>query len=122
MRSDGMGNIILWTVVECDIGIIAGSLPMLRKMIRSLDPDRQSGDHPPQELTLLTVGRIKKRQRPIHDTDILVSIANGGDEHESAADDSSTREIFKVEQSDPDKAAEVGITEHRLRESAKGLH
>lgn len=31
-----MGNIILWSVVECGLGIIAGSLPMLRKLFRSL--------------------------------------------------------------------------------------
>ena len=100
--ADGMGNIILWTVVECDIGIIAGSLPMLRKLIKSLDTDQESNEWQPHELTLLTVGRIKGRHRPAHDTDLLVSIVA-----DSGADDSSTREIMKAT-----KEAEQGSTKN----------
>ncbi|KAH7255224.1 uncharacterized protein BKA55DRAFT_736610 [Fusarium redolens] len=34
-----VGNIILWTVVECGVGIVAGSLPSLRAFFKSLARD-----------------------------------------------------------------------------------
>ncbi|KAJ4149723.1 hypothetical protein NW754_001157 [Fusarium falciforme] len=33
-----IGKIVLLTVLECDLGIIAGSMPMLRRLIRNLAP------------------------------------------------------------------------------------
>ncbi|KAF6798272.1 hypothetical protein CSOJ01_12704 [Colletotrichum sojae] len=39
-----VGNIILWTVVECGMGIIAGSLPMLRQLFKGLAKDQSSKD------------------------------------------------------------------------------
>lgn len=60
---DDIGHIILWTVVECDMGIIAGSLPMLRMMVKSLIRDRSTDeDHRPYKRTddteLVTIGKL----------------------------------------------------------------
>ncbi|KAJ9254433.1 hypothetical protein DTO271D3_3850 [Paecilomyces variotii] len=33
----GIGDIILWTIVECDLALIAGSLPMLRALVKGLN-------------------------------------------------------------------------------------
>ncbi|KAJ0141244.1 Pyrroline-5-carboxylate reductase [Fusarium oxysporum f. sp. albedinis] len=35
-NQDQVGNIILWTVVECGVGIVAGSFPSLRAFFKSL--------------------------------------------------------------------------------------
>ncbi|CAJ2512614.1 Uu.00g007330.m01.CDS01 [Anthostomella pinea] len=40
-----MGNVILWSIFECGVGLIAGSLPMLRSLFkRWLGTDSQAGD------------------------------------------------------------------------------
>lgn len=31
-----MGDIVLWTIVECDLALIAGSLPMIRTLFKFL--------------------------------------------------------------------------------------
>ncbi|UPK97749.1 hypothetical protein LCI18_008684 [Fusarium solani-melongenae] len=40
-----IGFIILWTVVELSLGILAGSLPSLRKFFKSLSKDQSTGEH-----------------------------------------------------------------------------
>ncbi|KAL2675068.1 hypothetical protein Neosp_011248 [[Neocosmospora] mangrovei] len=42
---DKIGFIILWTVVELSLGILAGSLPSLRKFFKSLAKDQSTGEH-----------------------------------------------------------------------------
>ncbi|KAK1657675.1 hypothetical protein BDP55DRAFT_708625 [Colletotrichum godetiae] len=39
-----VGNIILWTVVECGMGIIAGCLPMLRQLFKGLAKELSNKD------------------------------------------------------------------------------
>ncbi|OHE98236.1 hypothetical protein CORC01_06433 [Colletotrichum orchidophilum] len=41
---ENVGNIILWTVVECGMGIIAGSLPMLRQLFKGLAKELSNQD------------------------------------------------------------------------------
>ncbi|KXH30254.1 hypothetical protein CNYM01_04176 [Colletotrichum nymphaeae SA-01] len=42
--ADNVGNIILWTIVECGMGIIAGSLPMLRQLFKGLAKELSNKD------------------------------------------------------------------------------
>ncbi|KAL2672223.1 hypothetical protein Neosp_012924 [[Neocosmospora] mangrovei] len=61
---DNVGNIILWTVVECGLGIIAGSMPMLRKLVKGLSKDESTGKSGTNDLNLVTIGRIKGEAPP----------------------------------------------------------
>lgn len=93
--SDNVGNIILWTVVECGLGIIAGSMPMLRKLVKGLSKDESTGKSGTNDLNLVTIGRIKGKHHPIHDTDIQITVVAGGDP-ETARDDDSTKRMIRV--------------------------
>ncbi|KAK8011914.1 hypothetical protein PG989_000174 [Apiospora arundinis] len=65
-----IGKIVLLTVLECDLGLIAGSLPMLRRLFPSLNPSQskpsnnansnipgRSGD-----VTLVTIGGGRRKK------------------------------------------------------------
>ncbi|RKL50537.1 hypothetical protein BFJ70_g1696 [Fusarium oxysporum] len=53
-----VGNIILWTVVECGVGIVAGSFPSLRAFFKSLARDKSTNDYSgSHHADLLTIGR-----------------------------------------------------------------
>ncbi|KAH7134416.1 hypothetical protein EDB81DRAFT_903381 [Dactylonectria macrodidyma] len=41
----GIGHIILWTVIECDLALIAGSLPMLHALVKGLGQGSSSGGY-----------------------------------------------------------------------------
>lgn len=66
-----IGKIVLLTVLECDLGLIAGSLPMLRRLFPSLNPSqyKSSGnansDIPGRsgDVTLVTIGGGRNRKR-----------------------------------------------------------
>ncbi|KAJ4328067.1 hypothetical protein N0V84_001435 [Fusarium piperis] len=90
-----VGNIILWTVVECGLGIIAGSMPMLRKLVKGLSKDESTGRSGTNDLNLVTIGRIKGKHHPIHDTDVQITVA-AGDDPETGRDDDSTKRIIRV--------------------------
>ncbi|KPM36433.1 hypothetical protein AK830_g10134 [Neonectria ditissima] len=94
-----IGNIILWTVVECDLGIIAGSMPMLRSYIKKFAKDESSYKGGYQggsgDLNLVTIGKIKGKHHPIHDNE-FVATAVAGDDRESAKDDESTKQMIRV--------------------------
>ncbi|KXH68553.1 hypothetical protein CSAL01_02210 [Colletotrichum salicis] len=100
---DHAGNIVLWTIVECGLGIISGSLPMLRAFFKRLakdtstqEPYNRSGD-----TNLVTFGQGKGRQGPIYKTDLGVTVIGGAGDNESNNsnhddDAESTRRIIKV--------------------------
>ncbi|KAM6506172.1 hypothetical protein FSOLCH5_014357 [Fusarium solani] len=90
-----VGNIILWTVVECGLGIIAGSMPMLRKLVKGLSRDESTGKSGTNDLNLVTIGRVKGKHHPIHDTDIQITVV-AGDDPETARDDDSTKRMIRV--------------------------
>lgn len=92
---DSIGNIILWTVVECSLGIIAGSMPMLRKLFKSLRKDDSSYNIDSNDINLVTIGKIRGKHHPIYDGDLRATIAVGED-RESDRDDESTRRIIRV--------------------------
>ncbi|KAF7557802.1 hypothetical protein G7Z17_g402 [Cylindrodendrum hubeiense] len=57
-----IGFVILWTVVELGLGILAGSLPSLRKFFKSLAKDKSSGDKTSFGTDLVTIGAIRQNR------------------------------------------------------------
>ncbi|KAK7911250.1 integral membrane protein PTH11 [Apiospora marii] len=59
-----IGKIVLLTVLECDLGLIAGSLPMLRRLFPSLNPSQAKSSNNvgsaipgrSNDVTLVTIG------------------------------------------------------------------
>ncbi|KAF4437650.1 integral membrane protein [Fusarium austroafricanum] len=99
-----VANIILWTVVECGVGVVAGSLPSLRAFFKSLAKDRSTNDYNSgshNTTDLLTIGRI--RERPSRTTEIELGTQRpGSNESNDGAqndDDSQRRIIVKVTKS-----------------------
>ncbi|KAH8820254.1 hypothetical protein F5884DRAFT_849523 [Xylogone sp. PMI_703] len=102
-----VGNVVLWTVVECGLGIIAGSMPMLRKLIKGLAKDESSlKASTGPDVDLVTIGRVKGRHYPTHETDIQVTVA--AEEPDIADDDESTKRIIRVMKSVDQISTEVG--------------
>ncbi|KAF4472584.1 integral membrane PTH11 [Fusarium albosuccineum] len=91
----GVGQIILWTVVECGLGIIAGSMPMLRKLFRSLEKDESSYPGDSNGVDLVTIGRIRGKHHQIYDTEVRATVV-AGDDRDSARDDEGTKQMIKV--------------------------
>lgn len=100
---DDIGNIVLWTVIECDLGILAGSLPMLRALFKSLAKDYSSNDdYQPYNRTednnLVTIGRIKtrgyKRTNDFNHENGTIIVADNDSNQE--LDSESTRKIITV--------------------------
>ncbi|KAL8338703.1 hypothetical protein RB598_007156 [Gaeumannomyces tritici] len=116
------GNIVLWTIIECGLGVTAGSLPTLRAFFKKLAKnyssggDKRAGGSGPGggrqgSRGLVTIGQIKGRHNPVYDTELQVTVVamddlghrrgaaddakdGGGD---SGGDDSeSTRRIIRV--------------------------
>ncbi|KAK3990576.1 hypothetical protein QBC44DRAFT_62195 [Cladorrhinum sp. PSN332] len=75
------GNIVLWTVVECGLGIIAGSLPTLRAFFKHLAKDQSTQDYMNNNNSdgtgLVTIGQIKGRHGPHYEADLCVTVAGG---------------------------------------------
>ncbi|RKL10232.1 hypothetical protein BFJ68_g8848 [Fusarium oxysporum] len=90
-----IGNIILWTVVECSLGIIAGSMPMLRKLFKALRKDDSSYARGTDDINLVTIGQVRGKHHPIYDEDVRATVA-AGEDRESDRDDESTRQIIRV--------------------------
>ncbi|KAG9495562.1 hypothetical protein J7337_013812 [Fusarium musae] len=91
----GIGNIILWTIVECSLGIIAGSMPMLRKLFKALRKDDSSYARGTDDINLVTIGQVRGKHHPIYDGDVRATVA-AGEDRESDRDDESTRQIIRV--------------------------
>ncbi|CEI70583.1 unnamed protein product [Fusarium venenatum] len=98
-----VGNIILWTVIECGVGVFAGSLPSLRAFFKSLVKDRSTNDQSASHNTtdLITIGRM--RGRPSRTTEIELGTqrpgSNDSDDGAQHDDDSQRRIIVKVTKS-----------------------
>ncbi|KAJ9264107.1 hypothetical protein DTO271D3_5600 [Paecilomyces variotii] len=97
-----IGKIVMLTVLECDLGIIAGSMPMLRPLFRNLSPSYGASSMTPgksRDINLRTIGGTGGRSH--------IKLSNNdtrmGDEQdyhfqdkESSGDDESTRHIIRV--------------------------
>lgn len=98
--TDEIANIILWTVVECSLGTLAGSLPMMRQVFGSFA--RSGSSAPPAEFSprkdieFQTIARFRGKQHPIYDTDLVVTMVGGDDDVENDHDGESTKRMIKV--------------------------
>ncbi|RYO97410.1 hypothetical protein DL766_003977 [Monosporascus sp. MC13-8B] len=103
-RFYNIGYVVLLTVVECDLGIIAGSMPMLRCFFRNLVPSYGASDGTPgrsPDVNLVTIGGTNGRRARIKLSNIGSSRADGDQDHhfqdkESNGDDESTRQIIHI--------------------------
>ncbi|KAF4973793.1 hypothetical protein FSARC_22 [Fusarium sarcochroum] len=93
----GVGRIILWTVVECSLGIIAGSMPMLRKLFKSLSEDGSSPLHDDDENELANLGQIHKNLRPVPVLAPGVFVSDDGESSFNYADGESETNILNKE-------------------------
>ncbi|KAJ3550036.1 hypothetical protein NM208_g181 [Fusarium decemcellulare] len=99
-----IGKIVLLTVLECDLGIIAGSMPMLRRLFRNLIPSYGASDRTPGrsgDVNLVTIGGTSGRRTHIKLTNNGTSRATDDQDHhfqdkESNDDDESTRHIIHI--------------------------
>ncbi|KAK6861022.1 hypothetical protein PG995_004658 [Apiospora arundinis] len=65
-----IGKIVLLTVLECDLGLIAGSLPMLRRLFPSLNPSQSKSSNNGNsnipgrsgDVTLVTIGGGRRKK------------------------------------------------------------
>ncbi|KAF7560391.1 hypothetical protein G7046_g3757 [Stylonectria norvegica] len=102
--ADEIGKIVMLTVLECDLGIIAGSMPMLRRLVRSLSPSRSGSSKTPgrsTDLNLVTIGNTSSRRNHIKLSNAGQSRAEDDDDRhfqdkESNDDDESTRNIIHI--------------------------
>ncbi|RSM06808.1 hypothetical protein CDV31_008905 [Fusarium ambrosium] len=101
--SDEIGKIVLLTVLECDLGIIAGSMPMLRRLIRNLAPSYGSKDKTPGrsgDVNLVTIGGTSGRRTHVKLSNTGGSKNDDRDHHfqdkESNDDDESTRRMIHI--------------------------
>ena len=99
--TDQVANIILWTVVECGVGIVAGSLPALRAFFKSLAKDKSTNDYSASHASdLLTFGRVRDRSKRGDAIELGINtVVNHDAEGSQEQDDDSTRRIIKVRRS-----------------------
>ncbi|KAH6949119.1 hypothetical protein FAVG1_13212 [Fusarium avenaceum] len=105
-RFYNIGYVVLLTVLECDLGIIAGSMPMLRRLFRNILPSYNASNGTPgrsNDVNLVTIGGSGAAGRRTH-----MKLSNAGnsrndgdqDDHfqdkESNGDDESTRHIIHI--------------------------
>ncbi|KAL6856829.1 integral membrane protein [Trichoderma novae-zelandiae] len=86
-----IAKIVMLTVLECDLGIIAGSMPMLRHLLRIIAPSLANTDRTPdrsRDVNLVTIGGSSGRR-----THVKLTNAAGGstsDERDHFNDKEST--------------------------------
>ncbi|KAH8685102.1 integral membrane protein [Ilyonectria robusta] len=101
-HTDMIGFIILWTVVELGLGIVAGSLPSLRKFFTSLAKDKSSGDKTSFGTDLVTIGasrQTRAERGPLYDCELNTTVAIGRDgsiDDLRDKDDDNTCRIIQV--------------------------
>ncbi|KAM0431770.1 hypothetical protein ACHAPT_005020 [Fusarium lateritium] len=98
-----IGKIVLLTVLECDLGIIAGSMPMLRRLIRNLAPSYGASDKTPGrsgDVNLVTIGGTSGRRTHMKLSNAGASRTDEHENHfqdkESNDDDESTRRMIHI--------------------------
>ncbi|CAM1510699.1 Fc.00g010340.m01.CDS01 [Cosmosporella sp. VM-42] len=99
-----IGKIVMLTVLECDLGIIAGSMPMLRRLVHNLSPSYGASNKTPGKSTdvnLVTIGNSSGRRTHIKLSNAGNSRTDDDQDHhfqdkESNDDDESTRHIIHI--------------------------
>lgn len=120
------------TVLECDLGIIAGSMPMLRRLLRGILPSYNASNKTPgrsRDVNLVTIGGTGGNGRRTH-----MKLSNAGnnrndgdqDHHfqdkESNGDGESTRHIIHITREvEQDSASAQGIPINQFHTSVSGI-
>ncbi|KAF0318373.1 hypothetical protein K4K61_005006 [Colletotrichum sp. SAR11_59] len=111
-----IAKIVLLTVLECDLGIICGSLPMLRPLFRRLASTYGSGDRyasrpSGHNINLVTIGGTGRRRTHVKLSNPDPDTVNGDRDRDlhSSEDGESTRRIIQVH-----------VTHEVRQETAKG--
>ncbi|EPE07941.1 integral membrane protein [Ophiostoma piceae UAMH 11346] len=96
-----LANVILWTVIELSLGIIAGSLPSLRKFFKKLAEDNSSRDDSyGTDLAMRGAKRTKILPGAPYDCELNTIVGpareNSSDGPQDKDDSSSTRRIIYV--------------------------
>lgn len=109
--TDTIGKIVVLTVLECDLGIIAGSMPMLRHLFRNLALSYGASEGTPgksRDINLVTIGGTGGRNH--------IKLSNNGtsrmgDDKESNGDDESTRHIIHITREvEQDSVSDRGVS------------
>jgi len=102
-RLYAIGHIVLWTVLEVGLAIIAGSLPMLRKLVRSLAIDSKEDSSKGHSMDLQTIGGGRRPGKTAYKLEQShVATVHGPDRHFKDKDtgshdgDESTRHMIHV--------------------------
>lgn len=114
-----MGDLLLWTNFECGLGIMAGSLPMLRKLFKSLAGTENKNSNITPDVNLVTIGggggfarsgsKFKLGRHPYEANITVLATVHGPDAEEvhgedrnydgdsaKDGDDESTRQMIRV--------------------------
>ncbi|KAL7940799.1 GPCR, PTH11-type [Trichoderma barbatum] len=125
-----IAKIVMLTVLECDLGIIAGSMPMLRHLLRIIAPSLGNTDRTPdrsRDVNLMTIGGGTSGRR----THIKLSNAAGGttnDERDHFQDKESTddetgsrrRIIHVTRQIEQDSVSDRGVLDNNYEVVVSG--
>ncbi|CAH0031656.1 unnamed protein product [Clonostachys rhizophaga] len=90
-----VSNIILWTVVECGVGILAGSLPSLRAFFKSLAKDKSTNPSGSYATDLVTIGQIRAGQDHSQAMELGFATVNRDADIQHEHDNDSTSHIIK---------------------------
>ncbi|KAI9148886.1 hypothetical protein HJFPF1_10929 [Paramyrothecium foliicola] len=120
-----IGLIVMLTVLECDLGIIAGSMPMLRRFFRRWDPSRYgASDRTPErsaDINLVTIGGGRGTHMKLRNTnnsrkDSYFDQTQDKDVHDDA---SSSRHIIHVTREvQQDNASARGVDDNGYEATA----
>ncbi|KAH8657976.1 hypothetical protein BX600DRAFT_439154 [Xylariales sp. PMI_506] len=93
-----IGHVMLWTAVEFDLGVVAGSLSILQTFLCGFVSGKSDQKYTPDqsETNLVTIGRLGRRLHPMHYTTIVATMATGEDK-DGPGDSDSTRRMVKAE-------------------------
>ncbi|KAI9900685.1 hypothetical protein N3K66_004947 [Trichothecium roseum] len=100
----GLGHIILWTVLECDLALILGCMPMLHRLVRGFSPSASRQPYhaaagnaaaaTPSSMELVTIGQRSDRQRQRHHVSITAAKYHGHDGGHGNSDDGGDDDSF----------------------------
>lgn len=127
--TDIVGKVVLLTVLECDLGIIAGSMPMLRHLFRNFAPSYgQSHETPGRsgDVNLVTIGGTGGRRTHVKLSNNGTSSNSQQDTHfqdkDSNDDDESTRNMIHVTREVEQDSVSSRETRHDFQVAISGAN
>lgn len=127
---DTIAKIVMLTVLECDLGIIAGSMPMLRHLLRTIAPSLANTDRTPdrsRDVNLMTIGGgTSGRRTHIKLSNAAGSTKNDERDHfqdkESIDDETGSRRhiIHVTRQVEQDSVSDRGVLDNNYEVVVSG--